>query len=50
MKKPRSTSELHAAAPISAAFVKAMREVFGEDQVKVTYVKEGEVRLGSPTA
>lgn len=33
-------------APICAAFVKEMREVFGEDQVKVLYVKEGDFELG----
>lgn len=32
-------------APICAAFVKEMREVFGED-VKVLYVKEGDFELG----
>ena len=37
-----------AKAPQSAAFVKQMREVFGEE-VKVIYVKEGELLLGEPT-
>ena len=36
----------HQAAPICAAFVKEMREVFGEDQVKVRWVREGEVEIG----
>jgi hypothetical protein len=36
-------------APICAAFVEEMREVFGADQVKVLYVKEGEVDIGQPT-
>lgn len=34
----------HDRAPVSAAFVKAMREVFGE--VKVIYVKENGLILG----
>ena len=46
--KSRSRSDYHAQAPQSAAFVKAMREVFGED-VKVLYVKENGVNLGEPT-
>lgn len=37
-----------AKAPKSAAFVKEMREVFGQD-VKVVYVKEGELELGEKT-
>lgn len=36
----------HEKAPVCAEFVKAMREAFGEDQVRVLYVKEGEVELG----
>ena len=36
-----------AKAPKCAAFVKQMREVFGDD-VKVLYVKEGELVLGEP--
>ncbi len=43
------SSSNHDKAPICAAFVKEMREVFGEDQVKVTYVKEGELEIGVPT-
>jgi ABC-type phosphate transport system substrate-binding protein len=44
----------HKLAPICAAWVKEMRELFGE--VKVLYVKEGSVEIGerdewtSPTA
>jgi hypothetical protein len=34
-------------APICAAFVEAMREVFGE--VKVLYVQENGLNLGEPT-
>lgn len=41
-----SPSDYHAKAPLCAAFVKAMREAFGEDQVKVLMVSEGEVQLG----
>ena len=33
-------------APKSAAFVKQMRAVFGD--VKVIYVKEGDLKLGEP--
>ena len=36
-----------AKAPICAAFVKEMREVFGSD-VKVLWVKEGELEIGEP--
>ena len=36
-------------APISAKFVEDMREVFGADQVKVLYVKEGNFELGEKT-
>jgi hypothetical protein len=36
----------HEKAPKSAEFVKQMREVFGENQVTVLYVEEGEVKLG----
>jgi hypothetical protein len=36
----------HEKAPLAAAFVKDMREVFGVDQVTVLYVEEGEVKLG----
>jgi hypothetical protein len=37
----------HKLAPICAAWVKEMREVFGED-VKVLYVKEGDFEMGEP--
>ena len=39
-----SRSENQAKAPICAAFVNEMREVFGE--VKVLWVREGEFALG----
>jgi hypothetical protein len=39
-----STSKNHEKAPISAAFVKQMREVFGE--VTVLCVRENDVVLG----
>jgi hypothetical protein len=42
--KSQSTSKNHEKAPVCAAFVKDMREVFGE--VTVLYVKEGTVELG----
>lgn len=45
-KLQASTSKNHQQAPICAEFVRQMREVFGEDQVVVKYVKEGEVELG----
>lgn len=35
-------------APLCAAFVEAMREAFGTDQVKVVYVREGGFEMGSP--
>jgi len=35
-----------ARAPQCAAFVEALREVFGE--VKVLYVREGDVEMGRP--
>lgn len=38
----------HEKAPICAAFVKLMREVFGDD-VKVLWVKEGDFEMGEPT-
>lgn len=37
-----------AKAPQCAAFVEAMREVFGED-VKVLYVEENGFKLGEPS-
>lgn len=45
-----STSENRQKAPLCAAFVAELREVFGADQVKVLYVKEGEVMLGDEKA
>ena len=36
-------------APRSAAFVKEMREAFGEDQVTVLYVNENGLKLGEPS-
>lgn len=41
-----STSNNHARAPVCAAFVKEMRDVFGD--VEVLYVKENDVLLGGP--
>lgn len=41
-----SKTSNHEKAPICAEFVKQMREVFGQDQVKVTFVREGNVKLG----
>ncbi len=43
-----STSENQSKAPVCAAFVEAMRQTFGADQVTVLYVKEGQVELGRP--
>jgi hypothetical protein len=40
-----STSN-HMKAPQSASFVAALRNVFGNENVKVLYVKEGDVLLG----
>jgi hypothetical protein len=42
MKTVRTSN--HERAPICAAFVKEMREVFGE--VKVLWVKEGDFEMG----
>jgi hypothetical protein len=36
-------------APISAAFVEAMRQEFGEEEVKVMWVREGDISLGEKT-
>ena len=41
-----SKQQNHERAPISAEFVRQMREVFGEDQVTVIYVREGSFKLG----
>lgn len=49
-KKKPSISDLHARAPKCAEFVKAMRSEFGEDQVRVLYVKEGDLELGKRDA
>jgi hypothetical protein len=38
----------HEKAPICAAFVKEMRRIFGEDQVTVLWVKEGDFEMGQP--
>lgn len=40
----KTTNHMH--APKSASFVANLRNVFGNDQVKVLYVKEGKVELG----
>lgn len=37
----------HERAPLCAAFVNGMREVFGADHVKVVYVEEGGVKIGA---
>jgi hypothetical protein len=39
------TSKNHTLAPLSAAFVKEFREVFGDD-VKVVYIREGTLEMG----
>jgi hypothetical protein len=41
-----SRDDNHARAPICAAWVKEMRELFGD--VKVLYVKEGDFEIGEP--
>lgn len=41
----KNKSSNHEKAPICAAFVKQMREVFGDD-VKVLWVKEGDFSMG----
>jgi len=41
-----SKEENQKRAPICAAFVKAMREAFGQDQVKVTWLQENGLTLG----
>ncbi len=45
--KPAKISSNHEKAPECAAFVNALREVFGD--VKVLYVKEGDLQLGEST-
>lgn len=42
----KNKSSNHEKAPICSAWVKQMREVFGEDQVKVIWVKEGDLEIG----
>ena len=42
----RAKSSNHAKAPMCAAFVEQMRDVFGE--VKVLWVKEGDFEIGEP--
>jgi hypothetical protein len=39
----------HMRAPQSASFVAQMRNVFGNDNVQVTYVKEKDLLLGDPS-
>lgn len=47
-RKPQaSKTSNHARAPEAAAFVEAMREVFGEDQITVLYVKENGFEMGA---
>lgn len=36
----------HENAPLCAAFVEELREVFGADQVRVLWVREGDFKLG----
>ena len=43
--KTAKISKNHEKAPICAAFVKEMRDVFGAD-VKVLWVKEGDFEVG----
>lgn len=43
-----SKTSNHEKAPICAAFVKLMRELFGPD-VKVLWVKEGDFEMGEPS-
>lgn len=40
------TSDNQKKAPMSAAFVSAMREAFGEENIEILYVKEGDLELG----
>lgn len=44
----RAKNSNHVKAPKSAAFVKQMRAVFG-DEVKTLYVEENEFKLGEPS-
>ena len=43
-----TASENRAAAPLIAELMDALKEVFGEDQVKMIYAKEGEFERGKP--
>lgn len=51
-KRKQKLSENHARAPWAASIVKQYREVFGEDQVIVLTIIEGDFRLevGSPSS
>ena len=49
MNPKTSRKQNHEQAPQSAAFVEAMRKVFGRDQVQVLYVEENGFRLGEQT-
>jgi hypothetical protein len=40
----------HMRAPHSASFVAAMRNVFGNENVSVLYVKENDLLIGEPSA
>jgi hypothetical protein len=44
--KTAKISKNHDQAPVSAEFVRQMREVFGD--VKVLYVKENNLEMGEP--
>ena len=44
-KSTDSKTKNHEKAPVSAAFVKSMREEFGED-VKVVYLRENGLKIG----
>jgi hypothetical protein len=46
IKAKISKKENQEKAPVCAAFVEEMREVFGADQVKVLWVKEGDFEVG----
>jgi hypothetical protein len=39
----------HMLAPQSASFVAAMRNVFGNENVNVLYVKENDLHIGEPS-
>ena len=36
----------HAKAPLSAAFVEAMRDAFGAEQISIVYLREGGLKIG----